>query len=820
MWATSSPQIIEPPPLPASPELSILIDEVTEPITKVRDEATAELSNVLVVCRFRPFNHREGLLGTAESKDLFRISEDQVEFKDSQGSYQSFKMSKVFPPETTQEQVFRTVAQKAMTDLFSGYNASIFAYGQTGSGKSYTMFGSLKDINLRGLIPRCTETIFQTIKSGAVFGSTITISCSYCEIYQEVVTDLLKPEKGPLQLRESSELGVYVQNLTHEYVGSVVDVYALIALGDVSKRRASTKMNPHSSRSHCCFSIIIEQKNSLGKGSRAQLNLVDLAGSERISKTQAEGQSLEEAKKINLSLTALSQVINALADGSNHVPYRVSKLTRLLQNSLGGNSKTSMVVACSPHADNREETLSSLRFAARCSCVANKVKQNTLLSADELREMLERAHLEILRATGGQLPSRMIDAETQTDGNGEQDSLMDAVENVLNSDALNRQVDQLRAEILESHEQINVKQLEIDTLNQRLIQANRRLIDHRRISKDSKDAVFKSEKGPTTDAESTAEKFSFFKKKKSVESTSSFMSPRKLSLLISHNSRTLFGRKKSRRKSLSADNLSHPPPPREPRDFPEHPSGSGKQVSFKEIVVVDDGVPPPPESPTNILNDDYGSEFPVSRHSIPKIPVPRMTIDETDLPDNSGFDRSETIAESPMNTYSQSQRNDSLESVDFKVEQERLAVQCEKQDSIIERQQELIKKLKAQIDSYRLDEQDHLVTIESLELEVSTLREQMLRKDRLVGRQSMGGANLVVPIDEDSVLQPMRDQQDAGKLGQLFDLFSFGFGSAGNGEGGSNRISQAFQSLNFFSTEAEPTEEPKEKSGILKLKFW
>jgi kinesin family protein 5 len=225
--------------------------------------------------------------------------------------------------------------------------------------------------------------------------------------------------KKDLEVREHKTKGVYIEDLTWEYVSCTNDILALLALGDANKVRRATKMNPSSSRSHCNFCIRAEKKDTqTNRVTENDFNLVDLAGSERIAKSGAsEGTALEELKKINLSLTALAQCINALTQGAAaaFVPFRQSKLTRILQDSLGGNAKTTMLVACSPHPDNADETLGSLRFAQRCANVTNKAKVNVQLSVEELTEMIDalRADLERVKRSKGYVCPDMTDSCTQ-----------------------------------------------------------------------------------------------------------------------------------------------------------------------------------------------------------------------------------------------------------------------------------------------------------------------------------------------------------------------------------------------------------------------
>lgn len=217
-------------------------------------------------------------------------------------------------------------------------------------------------------------------------GTKFLVRCSYLEIYNEEVYDLLtevKRGKEPtkLDIKESPDLGIFVKDLQKIICKSIPDMERCMNIGTNNRKTASTNMNSESSRSHSIFTIYFENSTIQEDGSQritaGKLNLVDLAGSERTSKTGATGQTLKEGTKINLSLTALGNVISSLVDGkSQHIPYRTSKLTRLLQDSLGGNTKTVMMAACSPADYNYEETLSTLRYASRAKAIKNKPTVN------------------------------------------------------------------------------------------------------------------------------------------------------------------------------------------------------------------------------------------------------------------------------------------------------------------------------------------------------------------------------------------------------------------------------------------------------------
>lgn len=292
-----------------------------------------------------------------------------------------------------QKDVFDFSIRNTVDDILNGYNGTVFAYGQTGAGKSYTMMGTNIDDDIgKGIIPRIVEQIFDSILASPG-NIEYTVRVSYMEIYMERIRDLLNPINDNLPIHEERGRGVYVKGLLEVYVSSVAEVYEVMRRGGQARAVASTNMNAESSRSHSIFVVQINQKNvETGSMKTGSLYLVDLAGSEKVGKTGATGQTLEEAKKINTSLSTLGKVINALTDGkSSHIPYRESKLTRILQESLGGNSRTTLIINCSPSSYNDDETLSTLRFGMRAKSIKNKAKVNAELSPAELKQLLAKA---------------------------------------------------------------------------------------------------------------------------------------------------------------------------------------------------------------------------------------------------------------------------------------------------------------------------------------------------------------------------------------------------------------------------------------------
>ncbi|KAG6623254.1 Kinesin-like protein [Phytophthora cinnamomi] len=291
------------------------------------------------------------------------------------GQIKSFTFDSVYDETTSQRQFYDESGYPLVESIFDGYNGTIFAYGQTGCGKTHTMQGKDSPPELRGVIPLSFDHIFDTINADTT--REYMVRASYLEIYNEDIRDLLNDDaKKKLDLKESADGTVYVKDLTEVVVRDVESMNSVMNRGFKNRTVGATLMNEGSSRSHSIFTVVVETNETIGGQDHfkaGKLNLVDLAGSERQSKTGATGNRLKEGCKINLSLSALGNVISALVDGKGkHIPYRDSKLTRLLQDSLGGNTKTLMVAAVSPADYNYDETLSTLRYANRAKNIKNK----------------------------------------------------------------------------------------------------------------------------------------------------------------------------------------------------------------------------------------------------------------------------------------------------------------------------------------------------------------------------------------------------------------------------------------------------------------
>ncbi|XP_050930230.1 kinesin-like protein KIF17 isoform X3 [Lates calcarifer] len=351
--------------------------------------------SVKVVVRCRPLNDREKALGSKMvlTMDLHRCQCFIEKPGAADEPPKQFTFDGTYFTDQTTEQMYNEIAYALVEGVTEGYNGTIFAYGQTGSGKSFTMQGVSEPAAQRGVIPRAFEHIFESIQCAE--NTKFLVRASYLEIYNEEIRDLLGNDtKQRLELKEHPERGVYVRDLSLHTVHSVGECERIIEQGWRNRAVGYTLMNKDSSRSHSIFTIHLEICNTDPAGQdhlrAGKLNLVDLAGSERQSKTGATGERLREATKINLSLSALGNVISALVDGrSKYIPYRDSKLTRLLQDSLGGNTRTLMIACLSPADNNYEESLSTLRYANRAKSIQNRPRINEDPKDALLREYQE-----------------------------------------------------------------------------------------------------------------------------------------------------------------------------------------------------------------------------------------------------------------------------------------------------------------------------------------------------------------------------------------------------------------------------------------------
>eukprot|EP01113_Clastostelium_recurvatum_P042912 TRINITY_DN7008_c0_g1_i4.p1 TRINITY_DN7008_c0_g1~~TRINITY_DN7008_c0_g1_i4.p1 ORF type:complete len:799 (+),score=286.11 TRINITY_DN7008_c0_g1_i4:198-2399(+) len=330
---------------------------------------------IRVYCRVRPLTKEERTTGGPASRmvtsypDIFTL---QLELP-SRASSPSFVFDGVYPPETSQEQVWDDT-QSVVQSAVDGYNACIFAYGQTSAGKTHTMTGTQAD---PGLTPRAVSLLFKILAANAK-AFRYKVSCYMVELYNDNLVDLLREDTSsrqappPLQIKRTPQGVVYLDGVSLVPLASHADFPALFQRALKSRHTSATLMNASSSRSHMVFTLLIEQVDlQNGAALTSKLSFIDLAGSERVARSGATADRLKEAQSINLSLSALGDVISALSKGEAFVPYRNHKLTQLMSDSLGGNSKTLMFVCVSPAQINADESNSSLAFASRVKSVTN-----------------------------------------------------------------------------------------------------------------------------------------------------------------------------------------------------------------------------------------------------------------------------------------------------------------------------------------------------------------------------------------------------------------------------------------------------------------
>uniref|UniRef100_A0A3Q2ZVJ2 Kinesin family member 15 n=1 Tax=Kryptolebias marmoratus TaxID=37003 RepID=A0A3Q2ZVJ2_KRYMA len=349
-----------------------------------------EGDSIKVFVRVRPLTQGTGLTTDRDQNLCLSVTSSNTIRLLSKPEPRTFTYDHVADMDTSQDSVFNSVAKNIVESCINGYNGTIFAYGQTGSGKTFTMLGPSEMDNftdeLRGVIPRSFEYLFFLInreveRSGK--SKSFLCKCSFIEIYNEQIYDLLDTASASLFLRENIKKGVFVEGAVEKFVNSAAEAYKVLSMGWRNRRVASTSMNRESSRSHAVFTMTLESKecvNEVVNIRMSQLNLVDLAGSERQKDTHTEGSRLKEASSINRSLMCLGQVIMALVDVSNgkprHICYRDSKLTFLLRDSLGGNAKTFIIANVHPGSRCFGETLSTLHFAQRAKLIKNKAVIN------------------------------------------------------------------------------------------------------------------------------------------------------------------------------------------------------------------------------------------------------------------------------------------------------------------------------------------------------------------------------------------------------------------------------------------------------------
>jgi len=350
-------------------------------------------TNVKVIARLRPLNKREeALIEQGVGNECCSVIEDKaITFPNENFTV---SLDHVFDKGINQAAVYEKVGKPTLESVLSGYNGTILAYGQTGTGKTYTMFGpDIYDENKKGVIPRAAGEMFQRWDESI---KEVVINCSMLEIYKEELHDLLIDEGGnELKIKEFPEKGIWVEGLSEIPIGCEQELMYWIDKGESRRIWAETCHNSVSSRSHALLMIEVKQLLNNGSEKRGLLNLVDLAGSEKVGRSGVQGELFLEGTKINLSLSALGNVMHALTTKMEHIPYRDSKLTRLLQESLSGNCKTTLVVTCSPYSAEMAESITALKFAQRAKKLKNTVKMNIKKSSNQLLEIIKNLKEEL-----------------------------------------------------------------------------------------------------------------------------------------------------------------------------------------------------------------------------------------------------------------------------------------------------------------------------------------------------------------------------------------------------------------------------------------
>lgn len=355
---------------------------------------------IKVIIRARPtVNYASKNIQMEENNSKISINipkQEEKGYVNHQQENWGFQFDKVLQ-NASQEVIFDICAKDIVNSLLDGYSGTILAYGQTGAGKTFTMFGSPSDYKYRGIIPRVISTLFQEIESR--YDQQIVVRVSYLEIYNELMIDLLALALNPeissnLAIQEDDHGGVNVKGLMRKTCVNEEEALSMLFEGETNRTISEHKMNKYSTRSHCIFTIYLEMRSRVESSEKvilSKLNLVDLAGSERTKKTGSEGQTLIEAQFINKSLSFLEQVVVALSEKQrDHIPYRQSKLTNILKDSIGGNNKTVMIANIWPEPTQLEETISTLKFASRMMKVSNEAVINVRLDPHVLLKKYEK----------------------------------------------------------------------------------------------------------------------------------------------------------------------------------------------------------------------------------------------------------------------------------------------------------------------------------------------------------------------------------------------------------------------------------------------
>eukprot|EP01083_Nonionella_stella_P019633 54533_1 len=365
---------------------------------------------VRVISRFRPCNKRE-----AQEWNKYSDTKWQNETEEpctstgqtikidnpSTGRPYRFTYDDVLWQKSTQEETFQTVAAPVCRNALNGFNGTVFAYGQTGSGKTHTMIGPENKYSAKdsGIVPRAANFFFHAIEN-SIDIETAELKVSFLEVYKGSLRDLNPANKKSypdLKIRQRMNNEVFVENLNETTVSSLGQILKLIQIANSHRTMAATSMNKTSSRSHFIITFYLKLRKTPQAGGHklsAKVNFIDLAGSEKVKKTGASGQRLKEAQSINAGLSTLSRVIEALAKKRQSIPFRDNALTWILKDSLAGNTKTTLVITCSPHQFNKEETITTCRFGSRCKLIKTHVSSNKELTPQQMKALIKKLQKE------------------------------------------------------------------------------------------------------------------------------------------------------------------------------------------------------------------------------------------------------------------------------------------------------------------------------------------------------------------------------------------------------------------------------------------
>lgn len=453
---------------------------------------------IQVIVRVRPMSQTDVInngaltaedIGLDPNQPAVEVHSDNTLSCHREVGVQQFTFDRTFGPESTQEEIYESCARKVVEDILEGYNGTIFAYGMTGAGKTHTMEGSSEQ---PGIIPRAFQQIFEQVETGKEEHRRYLVRCTYCELYNEAVRDLLVD--GGQSLNRSLVKGgasALESSLQSIVVESAAEIQELLVQGKARRATRATKMNHASSRSHSVFTVVVECAEKRGPDGQdpaasdqehihvGKLNLVDLAGSERNSATGTSGAGLKEASMINSSLTVLGRVIAGLSSGSVHIPYRESKLTQMLKDSLGGNTRTNMIANLSPAVKCIDETLATLRFAVRVKKVKNKPKINEDPKDAMMRQYVSeieklKMELELARSPNKAMQNAELSAEILEESEREKQALLQQA--AVEREHLEEDRMRLQAQLADERDAMSQQRQEQEQLQARLRELETQLL--------------------------------------------------------------------------------------------------------------------------------------------------------------------------------------------------------------------------------------------------------------------------------------------------------------------------------------------------------